>query len=146
MNSKLPKHSKTQKNQVPSQTGHLLQNHFQNNIGSCVLLWITSNTFHTSYLNYPGLCLATVTPVSRITIFILKVCRLTSTGRFKHLQGKLSIGEAWGNFKEAHTIFRPHSKFPHCHIQIQLNKLFFKVLSPYLGILKLWFVKQKCSL
>ena len=54
------KHSQTQKTQDPAQTGHLLQNLCQINIGSCVLLWNTPKTLHTSYLNYPGPCLATV--------------------------------------------------------------------------------------
>ena len=143
--SKDPKHSQTEKTYFSAQALQFLQNTSHLNICSCVLLCNTSNIFHTSYLNYPSPCPGSVSPISDITIFILEGCRLTRAGSFSHPQGQLSIGIAWGNFKEAHTILRPHSKSPHCHIQIQLDKVFFKTLSLYLGILKLWFVKQRCS-
>ena len=103
------KHPKIQKHQVPAQTGHHLQNHFQNKFGSCVLPWITSNTFHTIHLNCPGPYFATVTSFAHFTIFILKLYRLSSTRSFRSFQSKLSIWKGQGNIKQAQKSFRPHS-------------------------------------
>ena len=92
-NVKHLKLSQTQKTQVSAQTGHLLQNSCQINIGSCVSHFKTSNILHTFYLNCPCPCLATVCPISSFTIFILQGCRLTRARIFSHLQDQLSIGK-----------------------------------------------------
>ena len=113
----LLKPSKTPKHQVPAQTGHHLQNHFQNKFASCVLLETTSNTFNTTHLNCPGPYLATVTSFAHFTIFILKLCSLSSTRSFRSFQSKRSIGKGQGNIKQAQKSFRPHQKLLHCHTQ-----------------------------
>ena len=107
------------------QNYQLLQNSSHFIFGSCIFCFNTSNTFHISYQSYPSPCPGSVSSISAIAIFKFGGCSLTSTESFGHPQSKLGIGIAWRNSKEAHTILRPHSKSPHCHIQIQLKEVFF---------------------
>ena len=123
----------------------VLQNHCQLHFGSCVLPFNIWNTSYTLYQSSPSIHPASVSPVSAISIFKLGACSLTCAETSGHPQSKLGIGIAWRKFKEAHTILRPPSKSLHCSIQIQLKEVFFKTLSLWIGILKPWFVKKKCS-
>ena len=139
------KNQNTPKTPFLPKTGQALQNSSQKKFHSCVLPWTTSNTLHTSHPSYPSPCPATVTSFSSFTIFNFWVCRLSSIGTFMPFQSKLSIGKGQGNIKQAQKSFRPHSKLLHCHIRTWLNKVISNFLSPYLDILRLRFVKQKCS-
>ena len=143
--SKPLKHPLTSKHQVLVKTGQVLQIDFQNKIHSCVLLATSSNTLHTTYLNYPNHSQVTVTPFTHFTIFKFWVCRLSSTRSFRPFQSKPSIGKDQGNIKQAQKNLRPHWKLLHCHTRAWLKQVNFKLLSLYLGIIRLRFVKQKCS-
>ena len=96
-------------------------------------------------MNYPNHSQSIVTPFTHFTIFKFWVCRLSSTRSFRPFQSKPSIGKGHGNIKQAQKSFRPHQKLMHCHTRTWLKHVIFKLLSPYLGIIRLRFVKQKCS-
>ena len=63
--------------------GQALQTWSHNQIPSCVLSQDSSNTFQSTHLNYPRPPLQAVTPLTHFSIFVSKLCRLSSVARFK---------------------------------------------------------------
>ena len=82
-------------------TESVLQTSSHSQISSCVLPKDTSNTFQPTHLNYPRPQLQVVTPLTHFASFVSKLCRLSSTARFKLFQNKPSIGEASLDLRQA---------------------------------------------
>ena len=59
--------------------GQVLQTSSHNQLLSCVLSKRVSNTFQSIHLSYPDHPLQSVTPLTHFSIFISKLCRLSST-------------------------------------------------------------------
>ena len=89
-------------------TGQVLHFASHNKIPSCVLSQDSSNTFQSTHLNYPRPPLQAVTPLTHFAIFISKLCRLSSTARFKLFQSKPSIGEASLDLRQAQQKLKHH--------------------------------------
>ena len=89
-------------------TGKVLHFASHNQFPSCVLSKDTSNTFQSTHLNYPRPPLQAVTPLTHFAIFISKLCRLSSTARFKLFQNKPSIGKASLDLRQAQKKLKHH--------------------------------------
>ena len=89
-------------------TGQLLHFEFHLTNHLCILPQTTSNTLHTTHLNYPNHWPLTVTPFASFTISDFSLCGLTSTSLSKQAQSKQSIGEGQRKFRQGHKHLRPH--------------------------------------